>query len=208
MQKGMKYITGIAILGIVLYNSIYIRPLDEKLAEEQEVEFDAPSFVAELWSRSLLSVYDSAPFLHQLLDRLKQDPIQVFEQEAQALGIGNIGYFKVQGEGKVLSIHENNVLVDVEGQTVEMETEFIFGNAVRDASGLIKPNDYDKTADFNSISEAINDKIRAEVIPVFRTKAEVGATIRFKGALELNKAHLNLEKLEIIPVSIDVIPDL
>lgn len=205
MRKGIKYIVGIAVAALVIFNSVYFRPLDEKLAEDQEITFDAASFVAEIWENELLPVYDSATNLSVLLDQLKQNPKLTFKKEAQALGIGNIGYFKMKGEGTVLSVNENNVLIQVGDQIVEIETEFIFGNAVRDASGLIKINDYDETSDFNSISESINEKIRKEVIPEFRAKVLKGDKVFFKGAIELNKAHLDLRRPEVIPVSLQII---
>lgn len=205
-KKGIKYTIAAAIAGIVIYNSLYFRPLDEKLSEGQEITFDAKSFVDGIWGSDLSVAYDSAIDLTMLMDRLDQDPELTFKQEAQALGIGNIGYFKVEGEGIVLSVNENNVFLQVGDLQVEIETEFIFGNAVRDASGLIELNDYDKTSDFNLISESINDKIRKEVIPSFRAAVEKGDSIEFKGALELNKAHLKLDQLEVIPVSIQIIP--
>jgi predicted lipoprotein len=205
MRKAIKYIIGIAVAALVIFNSVYFRPLDEKLAEDQEITFDAALFVAEIWENELLPVYDSATNLSVLLDQLKQNPELTFKKEAQALGIGNIGYFKMKGEGTVLSVNENNVLIQVGDQIVEIETEFIFGNAVRDASGLIKINDYDETSDFNSISESINEKIRKEVIPEFRAKVLKGDKVFFKGAIELNKAHLDLRRPEVIPVSLQII---
>jgi len=205
MRKGIKYIVGVAVAALVIFNSVYFRPLDEKLTEGQEIAFDAGSFVAGFWENELLSVYDSATNLSILLDQLEQDPDHTFKQEAQALGIGNIGYFKVKGEGTVLSVNENNVLIQVGDQIVEIETEFIFGNAVRDASGLIKVNDYDETSDFNSISESINEKIRKELIPDFRAKVQKGDYVFFKRAIELNKAHLDLSRPEVIPVSLQII---
>lgn len=201
----MKYIIGVVIAAMVIYHSLYFRPLDEKLAEAQERTFDASSFVKGIWADQLLPAYDSAIDLTTLLQKLVRDPAQTFQQEAQALGIGNIGYFKVQGEGTVLEVTENHLLLQVGDQIVELETEFIFGNAVRDASGLIKVNDYDETADFNAISESINDKIRKEVIPLIRTEVSTGKQVRFKGALELNKAHLNLDQPEVIPVSFQIL---
>ena len=45
MKKGIKYTIGIAIAGIVIYSSVYFRPLDQKLAEGKEITFDAKSFV-------------------------------------------------------------------------------------------------------------------------------------------------------------------
>ena len=205
MKKGVKYFVGFVIAGVVIYNSLYFLPLDEKLAAGKKVAFDAKSFVDGIWKTNLLVVYDSAIQVTTLLEELKKNPQSAFEQKAQALGIGNIGYFKVQGEGTVLSVNENNVLLQVGNQIIELETEFIFGNAVRDASGLIKVNDYDETSDFNSISESINDKIRKEVVPNFRDKVKINDKVSFKGALELNKAHLHLSQPEIIPVSIQII---
>ena len=86
MKKGIKYAIGVAIVGMTMYNSIYFRPLDEKLAEEKAFVFDAKSFVDGMWQRELLVAYDSATDLTMLLDRLTQDPELTFEQEAQALG--------------------------------------------------------------------------------------------------------------------------
>ncbi|MEZ4883987.1 MAG: DUF2291 domain-containing protein [Chitinophagales bacterium] len=206
MNKAIKYIIGVSIAAIVMSNSVYFRPLDEKLAEGKEVKFDAKSYVEGIWVKDLLSVYNSSTDITTLINQLQKDPNTTFKQEAQALGIGNIGYFKVKGEGTVLEVNENNVLLQVGELPVEIETEFIFGNAVRDASGLIKINDYDQTSDFNSISESINDKIRQKIIPDFRAKVKKGNTVKFEGALELNKAHLNLNKPEIIPVSIQIVP--
>ncbi len=61
MKKGIKYSIGIAIAGIVIYSSVYFRPLDEKLAEEKEITFDAKSFVDGIWENELFAAYDSAP---------------------------------------------------------------------------------------------------------------------------------------------------
>lgn len=203
MKKRVKYIIGFVIFGFVLYNSLYFRPLDKKLAEEEVAVFDASDFANEIWM-DLLSAYDSTTEINLLFDQLQHNPHQVFEQEANALGIGNIGYFKVKGEGTVVVVNENNVIVQVEDQNIEIETEFIFGNAIRDASRLIKINDYDKTSDLNSISESLNEKIRKEVIPAFRRNVKVGNRVSFQGALELNKAHLDLEMPEIIPIFLQI----
>ena len=205
MKRIIKNIIGIIIALVVIYNSVYFRPLDEELSKGKEIAFDAKSFVDGIWKNELLNVYDSAIDLTTLLTQLRENPEQTFAREAQALGIGNIGFFKVKGEGTVLGVNENNVLVRVGDQTIEIEMEFIFGNGVRDASGLIEANDYDKTADFNSISESINEKIRQEVIPEFRTKVAKDNKVIFKGALELNKVHLDLSQPEVIPVSIQII---
>lgn len=206
MRKEVKYIIWGLIAVIVLFNSVYIQALDEKLAQEKDVEFDAGLFVEGIWENELLKTYESAADLESLIERLNQNPEETFDQESHSLGIGNIAYFKVQAEGIVLQKDENHVIVRIGEKLIEIETEFIFGNAVRDASGLIQLEDYDKTSDFNSISEAINAKIRTELIPPFVAKIEEGNTLRFQGAVELNKAQLNLNKIEVIPVYLKILP--
>ncbi len=204
MSQPIKYILGLLIAGVTFYNSIYIQPLSEKLANETVVAFDANKFVQNFWTKDLIPSFQSATNFTTLFDQLKKDPKNTFDKEGQSLGIGNIEYFKVQGEGTVSKVNENNVMLQVDDQVVEIETEFIFGNAIRDASGLIKINDYDQTADFNSISESINDKIRKEVIPNFKNTIQTGDRVAFQGAIELNKAYLNLNQPEIIPIHLEI----
>jgi len=184
---------------------MYLLPLDEKLASEEIREFDASAYVDGMWT-DLQTAYNGAVEINSLFDKLRQDPAQTFSQESNALGIGNIGYFKVKGEGVVQEVNENNVIILAGDQNVEIETEFIFGNAIRDASGLIRINDFDKTSDLNSISESINEKVRKQLIPDFRTKVKKGDHISFQGAIELNKAHLDLNEPEIIPISLQIVP--
>ena len=47
-------------------------------------------------------------------------------------------------------------------------TEFIFGNAVRDATGLININEFKNTMDFNNVSAELNRIIREKVLPQFK----------------------------------------
>ena len=206
MKKGIKYFFGVILAIVVVYNTVYFRPLDEKLLENNELVFDANAYVNEIWGGKLYQAYDSAVDFTALLNQLQHEPKIAFSEHANALAIGNIGFFRIKGEGIVLKVNPNDVLLDINKQTVKIETEFIFGNAICDASGLIKISDFDKTSDLNSISESINNKIRKEIIPKFRSDVEVGNKVAFKGAMELNQAHLDLSLPEIIPISIQIVP--
>ncbi|RAI89928.1 DUF2291 domain-containing protein [Algoriphagus yeomjeoni] len=203
-NKAIKYGIGVVALALVGYNSIYIQPLDQKLAENQQTVFNAKAYVDGIWNQDLAKAYQDCSDISQLIDSFNQDVNSTFEKNSHALGIGNIGYFRVKGEGIVSAVNENNVLLQVGSSRIEIETEFIFGNALRDASGLVKINDYEDTADFNSISEAMNDRIRQEVIPSFRSKVKEGDSVKFEGAIELNKVHLNLDQLEVIPFTLQI----
>jgi predicted lipoprotein len=202
--KAIKYGVGIIAIALVGYNSVYFQPLDQRLSENQQTVFNASAYVDEIWNQELAKAYQDSPVLSQLIEGFKNDVESTFDKNSNALGIGNIGYFRVKGEGIVTAINENNVLLQVGNNIIEVETEFIFGNALRDASGLVKINDYENTSDFNSISEAINDRIRQDIIPEFKLSISIGDTVRFEGAMELNKVHMNLEELEIIPFTLQI----
>lgn len=204
-RKAITYGFGIVALGILGYHSVYFQPLNERMAANQEIVFDANAYVEEIWGNELTQVYADAPEVTLIIESLERDVAGTFEQYGSALGIGNIGYFSIKGAGTVSAINENNVFVQVGSHRMEIETEFIYGNAIRDASGLVRINDYDNTADFNRISESINEKIRKEVIPDFRKMVKTGDSLRFQGAIQLNKEHLDLEQIEVIPLTLQII---
>jgi predicted lipoprotein len=102
--------------------------------------------------------------INQLLSLLQINKEQTFEKYGHALGIGNIRYFLVKGEGQVTSINENDVIVlakaDSNQKSIRIATEFVFGNAIRDASGRIDINEFANTMDFNNVSEEIKKIVR------------------------------------------------
>jgi len=42
-------------------------------------------------------------------------------------------------------------------------------------------------------------------LPSFKSTVKKGNTIEFVGAIELNKEHLNLQKIEVVPIEIKII---
>ena len=76
----------------------------------------------------------------------------------------------------------------------------LFGNAIRDGTGLLNVNDYPNSQDFNAISEALNHFVETRVQPQLREIAKVGATIRFVGCAEVNDESTDLKPLRVVPV--------
>src|SRR5687768_639764 len=201
MKKGLKFSITIAVILLVAYNSVYFKKLDEVKASATESKFDAVKYARNFYSKKLLPGLNKAVEINQLMALLQSDKNKAFSTYSNALGIGNIKYFLVKGQGEITAINENDVVVitkrDTAQKSVEIETEFVFGNAIRDASGLININEFENTMDFNNVSAEVNKIIRAEVVPPFKASAKKGNTVTFVGAIELNQAHLNLEKIEV-----------
>ena len=106
----------------------------------------------------------------------------------------------VKEDEVILSIKHNDSLL-----TVNMATEFIYGNAIRDASGLVQVKNFPNTADLNSISEELNKIIRTSILPAFKTSVKTGDSISVVAAVELNKEHIHWSNMELLPVRIQVV---
>ena len=207
MKKILKYIVGFALLFFVGYNSVYFKKLDEKKASATK-EFDAKTYARKYFDSKLLPALNNAIDINVLRVMLLADINKAFDTHAHALGIGNVKYFLIKGEGQITAINENDVAIvsktDSAQHVYTIATEFVYGNAIRDASGLISLNEFDNTSDINNVSEEINKIVRNEVLPPFIKTVKKGDVVQFSGAIELNKEHLNVENIEIIPISLKI----
>ena len=86
--------------------------------------------------------------------------------------------------------------------SVKMATDYIFGNAIRDASGQIDINEFVNTMDFNNVSAEINEIVVQSVLPDFISNLQVGDLISFYGAIELNRERTQMNQMEIIPIQL------
>jgi predicted lipoprotein len=207
-RKIIKYSFSILLLIIVAYNSVYFKKLDEVKAAASN-GFDAAKYARSFYNNKLLPNLNKAVELNTLIQLLKTTPQQTFEAYSHALDIGNTRYFLVKGEGSISAVNEDAISVAVKNDSSKREitiaTEFIYGNAIRDASGLMNLNDFSSIMDFNNVSEEVNKIIRKEVVPPFRSKVKEGNLIQFAGAIELNQAHLNLDSIKVVPITLGIL---
>ena len=203
-MKVVKYIVSIVVIAVVGYNSVYFKKLDEVKASQAATMFNATKYAQTFWSTKLIPSLNKAIDIAKLSAMLSTDPEKTFDTYSHALGIGNLRYFLVTGKGTITSINEDDVsiLLDSSKQSITVATEYIFGNAVRDATGLININEFNNTMDFNNVSAELNKIIREKVLPSFKQQAKKGDKIEFVGAIELNKEHLDLSHIEVVPVKI------
>jgi len=204
----VKYILLITLMVFVAYHSIYFQKLDAVKASKGANVFQASQYAQTFWTLKLIPNLNNAIDIVYLNSQLSTDPAKTFSAYSHALGIGNLRYFLVKGKGLITSINEDDidVLPDSSKQSIKIATEYIFGNAVRDATGLININEFNNTMDFNNVSAEINKIIRERILPSFKSKARKENRVEFVGAIELNKEHLDLSHIEVIPVQIKIMP--
>lgn len=203
-----KYLIGLILIGLVGYHSVYFQKLDEVKAVRTSGEFNSAQYAHTFWNDKLIPNLNQAVELQQLLQMLQSDPEKAFDAHSHALGIGNLRYFLVKGTAKITSVNEDELISSLEPdgdqQFLRIATEFIFGNAVRDATGLISINEFSNTMDFNNVSAEINKIIREEVLPGIKAQVKNGDQVAFIGAIELNKEHLDLTEIEVIPIEFSI----
>lgn len=203
-----KYLIGLILIGLVGYHSVYFQKLDEVKAVRTSGEFNSAQYTRTFWNDKLIPNLNQAVELQQLLQMLQSDPEKAFDAHSHALGIGNLRYFLVKGTAKIISVNEDELISSLEPdrdqQFLRIATEFIFGNAVRDATGLISINEFSNTMDFNNVSAEINKIIREEVLPGIKAQVKNGDQVAFIGAIELNKEHLDLTEIEVIPIEFSI----
>ena len=206
-MKAIKYIISFTVMIVLAYNSVYFRKLDKVKALLTSKEFNASQYAQTFWTSKLQPNLNKAIDIARLTELLKTDADKAFSTYSHALGIGNLRYFLVKGKGTITSVNEDDISVllqpDTSRQTIILATEYIFGNAVRDATGLININEFNNTMDFNNVSAELNKIIREKLLPSLKQKAKKGNEIEFTGAIELNKEHFDLSNIEVIPVAIN-----
>jgi predicted lipoprotein len=208
-KKLLSYIMVIVLIGFIGYKSVYIKKLDEEKAARSS-KFDATDFAGKLWKEQLPAQAAKAIDLAALFDALRTHPEETFSKYGHSIGITNTASFLVHSSGQVAAISEDDVLVSVRSGdsslVVKITMEYVYGNTIRDASGLVDIRDFTNAMDLNNISEELNKLVRTTVVPPFKDRIQKGSRIEFTGALELNKEHLKLNEPEIIPVALKIIP--
>jgi predicted lipoprotein len=197
----MKRILIVAITAFLAYNSFYFKTLSE-IKKQKIASFNFKSFADSLYFKGILPSKNAID-LALLLNEIKTNPDSAFHKYGNRLGIGNSAYFMVKTEGQVVEISDGKIkLLNKQNQKVSIETQFIFGNAIRDASKLVKLTDFKTTDNFNTISEALNNLIREKIIPKISKNIKIGDEIMVTGALKISK-KVNLP-VEILPVIISI----
>jgi predicted lipoprotein len=208
VNKYIKYSLLLAVIVLLGYNSVYFKKLSE-VKDTKAEKFDVNSFTKKLWEEKLPAKMDSAIDLSMFITAIETQPHDALNKYTNALAIGNYRYAMVKTAGKVVELNEDDFLLQLPFADsmlkVRIATEFIYGNAIRDASGLVQVKDFPNSADLSSISEELNKTVRTQVLIPFKKLVKTGGTIMVTGAIEINKAHINWTEPEIIPVRLQII---
>jgi hypothetical protein len=201
MNKIYRYFIAAVLVLFLGYKSIYIKKLsDVKRLDKSGFDYDA--YADTLYHKGILKE-DMGVVLDELMFMIQTKPDSAFKTFGNRLGIGNSAYFMVKSSGTIAAIHEGSLkILTEEGEVVNLDSKYIFGNDLRDASRLVKLTDFKTNAEFNKVSEALNTLVREKVIAPAVQRLREGDKISFMGALKLNRKHLSDIEFMIIPAQI------
>lgn len=208
MNKYIKYSLLLVAVALLAYKSVYFQKLSDKKNITVST-FNAAEFSKKLWNEKMPAKIDSAVDLLALIDAVTKNPEATITKQTNALAIGNYRYALVKLNATVSDVKEDEIALSAPSAdsvlNVLLATEFIYGNAVRDASGLVQVKDFPNTSDLNSISEELNKIIRSTIIPSFKTSIKKGDKVNVVAAIELNKEHIHWQGLELLPVRLQIV---
>lgn len=207
MNKYIKYSLLLVVFALLAYKSVYFKKLSEVKSNTTE-KFDAAAFTKKLWEEKLPDKLDSAIELTALIKAINTGPDEAFEKYTNAMAVGNYRYAMVKADAEVLQVNEDDALIELPFADsllkIKVATEFVYGNAIRDASNLLQVKDFPITTDLNSISEELNKMVRTVVLTAFKKTIKKGDKVTVTGAIEINKAHINFSEPEMIPVRLQI----
>lgn len=161
-------------------------PAGNAAAAAAPAGFDPVAVAAKFWAADLPAAHPRAVDLAQLAPALRADAEAAKKRFAQAAGLGTAYYF-VRGSGRVVARERNVLRLAVTGA----ETEFVtirlgpvFGNTVRDGSGLLDVNAFPGLQEFNALAAALNTLVEQRVLPALKENAQVGKVVTFVGCAE------------------------
>ena len=173
---------------------------------EQQAVFDGAAFARNFWDQKLIPATATATDAVSLSASLARDYPAAQKQFGHSPGFSSTTSFFVKGSGSITAVDKDAVHVALDGTTnapaIELPTGLLFGNVVRDASGLLNASDFPNSQDYNAIAAGLNHIVETDVLPALRTQAAVGKTIRFTGGVELDE-DTKTDPWTVVPVKID-----
>ena len=195
----MKKIVIIIIIGLFGYNSVYFKKLSE-LNNNAIQKFDFTKYTDSLYHQGILK-NDTIINLNALLSELSTNKEAAFNKYGNKLSIGNSAHFMVKISGEIAAkTNEGFTLKTDNGQNYSIDSKFIFGNAIRDASKLVKLTDFKTNTEFNQISESLNKLVREDVLLKKLKDINVGDKIIGKGVISQSKKENLPIKITLVDI--------
>ena len=214
MRGRRRWIIGAAVAActaVLLYffPLFHVVRLSETGRIADKAAFNAAAFVDQFWTERLVPGTARAVDAAVLIAAIERDRATARQKYGRSVGLGSTYYYFVRGTGRVVSVEKGSVglslTADQATVQVSLPTGNVFGNAVRDGTGLLDVNDFANSQNFNALSSEINRRIEEQVLPDLRKRAAVGNLVRFVGCAEIIDEEIDLHPLRFVPIVVELL---
>jgi predicted lipoprotein len=184
----------------------HVVSLSETQQKNSATEFDAAQYANTFWQGPLLAASQDAVDATALLQALNENTTEAAERYGHRLGLSSKSSYLVSGEGIITAIENYQIHIALAEDTapnIIIDTGPVFGNAIRDGSGLLNVGDFSNTQEFNAVSAAINMRVENEILPYLEANAVSGKTVWFAGGVELAQSSKAPETLTLVPIKVE-----
>jgi predicted lipoprotein len=204
-SRGLLGVLAAAVL-VIVFPPFHVRSLSQGKASPAAIRgaVDVPRVAEQFWTGKLLTPSVEPVNVRALMMAIDQDPAMAMKKYGHRAGIGGNAVFLVEGAGTVESVDARGVWLGIEVAKPlrsVLITGPVFGNALRDATGLLSINDFN-SFDFNALGAELNRLAEARVQPQLRKDASVGSHVSFLAAGELDDASADRPILKLIPIRV------
>ena len=187
-----------------LFPLFHVVPLKTAEAEKVAATFNATQFAENFWTNQLPAASDKAVKAEVLVPAIQADAAAAKKSYSHNVGLSEGYFYFISGRGRVLAVSDDEISLAVtEGSTnaeVVLQAGLVFGNALRDGTGLLNASQFPNSQDFNDISAALNHIVETRVLPKLHEQAKVGASISFIGCAAVDDEATDLKPLKVIPI--------
>lgn len=204
----LRWAAALTIVSVFFYffPLFHVVPLNAAMKHNSSKSFDAVAYVEDFWIGPLSEAARHAVDIADLCADLQHDPADAAARWGHRLGLGGVTAYLVSGQAYIVAVNDNEIAFSFEKTgpvRFLIELGPVFGNAIRDGTGLLDISDFSNTRDFNEISSEINRRVEEQVLPRLKSQATIGATIRFFGGVEVADTGGTPSILTVIPVGIE-----
>jgi predicted lipoprotein len=199
---------GVLALGFVIFPPFRVHPLETAatVSTSPPGAMDVARVAAKFWDERLLSPAAQPVDARILLEALGKDAAAATTQYGRRTGIGGKAIFFIKGEGRVEAVDRGGVWLQAQ-TTMPTTTRLmiitgpIFGNALRDATGMLSSREF-TSLDFNQLGAELNKLAEARAQPDLRAGSRAGATLSFVAAGELDDSSPGTPVLKLVPITV------
>jgi predicted lipoprotein len=205
-MRVVRWLIALAVAAGVcwLFPLFHVVPLQAARAQKDAATFDPAQFAQTFWTNQLLPASDKTVKADVLLAAIQSDAAVAKKKYARSVGFTDTYFYFLSGTGRVVGISDDEVsLAITPGGTnaeVTLLCGLIFGDAIRDGTGLLSASAYPNSQDYNGISAALDHLVETRVLPGLREQAKLGAQISFVGCAEVDDETIDLKPLKVIPI--------